>query len=193
MKKIVIVVFLLQNWSVFGQVDLKLNLAVLAFKRADVGIELNLGRFGLQGDCELSKPEPFLKVKSGIRLGYGGSIRFCISEKDRKYRFYCGYIYKNNTQKFQINNIVFKRDEKFRGLLIGNKSKINNRIGIDISLGYSPKSFVYYKDVTRDYQIIRTAPPSFSFGNYSIGGTQPNESKRNNFFLNLALTYKLTK
>ena len=193
MKKILIVVLLLQNWSVFGQVEIKLNLAALVFKRADLGIEFNLGRLALQGDYELSKPEPVSKVIPETRTGYGGSFRFYFAEKNQKNRIYCGYMYRTNTQKFQTNNSVFKRDEKFKGLLFGDKIKLNSRFGIDICLGYSPKSFVSYEDITRDYRIIRTAPPAFTIGSCSYGGTQPRESKRNNFFFNLALTYKIIK
>ena len=172
MKKILIVVLLLQNWSVFAQTQVKLNLGALAFKRLDLSLEQTIGHISIGFTSEYSRPDmgifSYNKNISGNttfatfqeRIGYGGDIRCYFNKSKEKYNFFIGVIARKNTQKFELKNNIFQRDEKYYGCSSGFKIRMNKHFLLETSTALSLASAIKFRDVTRELDIKRVEHPS---------------------------------
>ena len=161
MKKILIVVFLLQNWSVFAQTQVKLNLGAFIYKRTDVSIEQRKGHCSIGLTGEYSKPDMNIiqnnvsntQLSHKQRFGYGGDIRYYFGNETNKIGIFIGAIGRFNFQKFEFKNLIFQRNEKFIGLSTGFKIRLNEHFFLETSGAFSFLSNVKFKDVSRNFDI----------------------------------------
>ena len=208
MKKIIIVILLLQNWSVFGQTQVKLNLGALAFKRLDVSLEQTRRHFSIGLTGEYSKPDLNIynynkngQVPNEIvyqkRIGYGGEIRWYINNPEDKTTFFIGTIARFNTQKFEFKNLIFQRNEKFIGLSSGFKIRINKYFLIETSGSIGVLSGIKIKDISRNFDIQKINYPSSGWSSFfgqsydiNIDLEVLNKSSKNYFLGNFAIIYQ---
>ena len=200
MKKIIIVVLLLQNWSVFGQTQVKLNLGALVFSRLDMNLEQTMGHFSIGLTGEYSKPNMDIynynkngQIPNTImykkRIGYGGEIRWYINTPKDKTTFFIGTIARFNTQKFDVKNYNFQREEKFIGLSSGTKIRLKNNFFIETSGAIGLLSKVKFSDITRDIDIQRINYPAYSWKLFEFDEHWKEKSKYK-FMGNFAIIYQ---
>ena len=198
MKKILIVVFLLQNWSVFAQTQVKLNLGALAFKRLDIHAEQRIKKIGLELNASCSKTNIVIdgntntNLRTKVRLGYGGSIRYYFSEKPIVSLFWGG-IYQVNRQRFQVLQNTFQRNESFAGLLFGSKFKLSRKLFLETGMGISFYQKKTYTDISRKIELgeYYTIPNTNSTWLWINSFNSPNI--KNTFLFNFAIIYQFKK
>ena len=169
MKKILVVVFLLQNWSVFAQTQVKLNMGALISPRLDVSLEHRIRHFSLEVTAEYSKPEliigsntnSFTNYSYKGRIGYGGDIRCYADSKNENLSYFIGPIVRFNKQEFDVEKITFQRKERFIGFLSGVKRKFGKHILVETSFALSFLSEIKFKDITKNIDIEETSYPSW--------------------------------
>ena len=201
MKKILIVVLLLQNWSVFGQTQVKLNLGALAFKRLDMSLEQTIKYFSIGLTGEYSKPDmgifSYNKNISGNtifaifqeRIGYGGDIRCYFNKPKEKYNFFIGVIARKNTQKFELKKNIFQRDEKYFGCSSGFKIRMNKYFLLETSAALSLASAIKFRDITREFDIKRVEYP-YQGGLFEINVSVQKQKTIYRFLGNFAIIYQ---